>query len=755
MPATGALPAAEKNLAAQANGGTLVWFTSKGTNTQLSQLTDTKTDTPGWRSKDNYLPQDFVFAFKDDAVASVGSLVLNPKTVHPKTTWATNFLVSVSLRHPLDGFEEVGQFDLTPEARDQSFPINKPARFVKIRLLKNGGGPYTSLGEIKILEGAKELLDSVPAATARAADAAPAVNDPNVATEQEPNNTATTANPLPFSRVVQGAIDRLGEDDYFKLTIPGSAPNVLTFDLIGHPHIRTSMELLDPAGHTLKRFDPGRAPARDAHFSWAVNSGDHILKVSEPVASMVLIWDTSDSMKDSIGNLKTAVLAYLDQVRPSERLKLIRYSRDVEVITPEFLSDPAKLKAAAESKFTTRSGTACYDAILRGISLLETEPGNRAIVLMTDGADSASKLDHPGLWRALREKRVRLYNIGLGSGLSRFIPGDGIVATRMLNHTALATDGRSFYARTPDELKGFYQTIADELRALSTYYLHATVSQGLGQLSVVASGEPIAAVSAPPLLELILDCSGSMSINAGARRRMDIARDAMIQIIRSLPDDIQVALRLYGHRIEDGKPGACEDSELVVPFGPIHKTNLIARVRALKPLGTTPIAYTIRQLAGDFRTVPGEKRVILVTDGVEDCQGKPAESVQELIDQGIKLRLDIVGFGFVKKEAKDEMEKVAALGGGQFHDAKDARTLDLALQKSLAVPYDVLDAAGTKIAAGLTGQGGIPVPEGIFQVVIHGDKPIHIPHVRVARQRATQVSLKKEAQELGIQITGP
>lgn len=75
--------------------------------------------------------------------------------------------------------------------------------------------------------------------------------------------------------------------------------------------------------------------------------------------------------------------------------------------------------------------------------------------------------------------------------------------------------------------------------------------------------------------------------------------------------------------------------------------------------------------------------------------------------------LHVVGLALAEEWVKQEMERVAELTGGKFFDAKDAKELRRAIQQAMAVSYDVLDAAGTKVASGQTGQGGIKVPEGI------------------------------------------
>ena len=99
---------------------------------------------------------------------------------------------------------------------------------------------------------------------------------------------------------------------------------------------------------------------------------------------------------------------------------------------------------------------------------------------------------------------------------------------------------------------------------------------------------------------------------------------------------------------------------------------------------------------------------------------------------------------------------MAQLTGGKFFDAKNAQALTQAIEQSLAVPFDVVDAAGVRIGGGLTGHGRIDMPEGIYTVVVHAaGKPVKIPNVRIAQNGFTKVVLKKEGQEIGIQILGP
>ena len=144
---------------------------------------------------------------------------------------------------------------------------------------------------------------------------------------------------------------------------------------------------------------------------------------------------------------------------------------------------------------------------------------------------------------------------------------------RILKQAAMATNGRFFFARTAKELQGFYQQVANELRTVSRYDFAADAQPWDRSPQRGGDGERIPAVAAPPQIELILDASGSMKRKLQGRMMIDIAKDAMVQIIEGLPDDLQVALRVYGHRIREGRPGTARipswSSPLRRPTNPV------------------------------------------------------------------------------------------------------------------------------------------------------------------------------------------
>ena len=217
-------------------------------------------------------------------------------------------------------------------------------------------------------------------------------------------------------------------------------------------------------------------------------------------------------------------------------------------------------------------------------------------------------------------------------------------------------------------------------------------------------------------IELILDASGSMLQQLEGRRRIDIAKETLLDLTQNvLRPGMPVALRVFGH-IE---PDTCLQA-LEVPLQPLDPAVIgltIAGIEA-RNLARTPIAESLRLVADDLAGVSGPKVVVLVTDGEETCDGDPPATIRALREQGIDVRVNIVGFAIDDAGLRAQFEEWASLGGGRYFSADSAAELGSAVQEALVAPFQVLDAEGTVIAAGTVNDGPILVPAGAYVVEI-------------------------------------
>lgn len=210
----------------------------------------------------------------------------------------------------------------------------------------------------------------------------------------------------------------------------------------------------------------------------------------------------------------------------------------------------------------------------------------------------------------------------------------------------------------------------------------------------------------PGTLLLVLDASGSMKEpDPTGGTKMAAAKTALTNVVKALPDDAQVGLRVYGATVDGGKPTpkACADTQLAQPIGRVDRTALIKKINSFAGRGETPISYALEQALKDVGT-SGKRNIILVSDGEESCVPDPCPVVKKLISSGVDLHIDTVGFA-VNSSARNQLSCLAEAGNGTYYDAANAVELANALtvtSRQAIRPFTVqgTPVVGTKQAAG-------------------------------------------------------
>ena len=132
-------------------------------------------------------------------------------------------------------------------------------------------------------------------------------------------------------------------------------------------------------------------------------------KVAAPF-HVVLMLDTSSSTKDHLTKIQNAAYAFVQQLQPVDRVKIISFDDKIRDLN-EFTSDREVLRTAINS---TRpgEGTKVYDAMELAINTLRKIRGRRAIVLFSDGMDWFSdKATFESNVRYLDEEGIVIYPI--------------------------------------------------------------------------------------------------------------------------------------------------------------------------------------------------------------------------------------------------------------------------------------------------------------------------------------------------------
>ncbi len=187
----------------------------------------------------------------------------------------------------------------------------------------------------------------------------------------------------------------------------------------------------------------------------------------------------------------------------------------------------------------------------------------------------------------------------------------------------------------------------------------------------------------PSPILFIYDASGSMWGQIDGKTKQEIASSVLIEVIEGLPDNQNIALIAYGHR----KEGDCRDVEYLAQLSNTSKTLVTSAVKRITPLGKTPLAYSASLAINALKDSKTKGTILLITDGIESCDGDICEVVKLAKAEGIDFKLHIVGFGLKEDETK-QLKCAAAAGDGHYYDAANASGLSEVLNEATSETID-------------------------------------------------------------------
>lgn len=181
--------------------------------------------------------------------------------------------------------------------------------------------------------------------------------------------------------------------------------------------------------------------------------------------SIVLAVDTSGSTrKDLPLEVQSARHFAHTVLRPQDALAVFSFSEIVDQLvsfTPSLRDIDRGL-----DRIRTGSATALFDAVMLGSNALEERRGRKVMVVITDGGDTASRVDYQEALRAAQEAEAIVYSIivvPVEANAGRELGGE-----HALIQLSEDTGGKHYYAASAAGLDAAFRQISDELR---TQYL--------------------------------------------------------------------------------------------------------------------------------------------------------------------------------------------------------------------------------------------------------------------------------------------
>ncbi|MCR8670455.1 VWA domain-containing protein [Agrococcus sp. HG114] len=294
-------------------------------------------------------------------------------------------------------------------------------------------------------------------------------------------------------------------------------------------------------------------------------------------------------------------------------------------------------------------------------------------------------------------------------------------------------------------------------RTLAALALAAALALVTGGLAPQPASATSTTSGADGGLVMVLDASGSMAEpTSDGTSRMAAAQSAMDVVIGSIPSSNRVGLRVFGASVVgQSSPGACTDSELLVPIAADNRAALQSAIDGIAPFGETPIGYALQQADQDLGST-GQRAILLVSDGIANCEPDPCVVAAEIAANDIRMRIDVIGFD-VDASARQQLQCIADRGRGDYLDVSEAASLQHALERLSDRAFRPFDVVGEPVVGAADAEGAPALAPGTQYVdelgtgvnplryLVHRGTPGSVVHVGIAGRLPHDGSLTVDA----------
>ncbi len=209
------------------------------------------------------------------------------------------------------------------------------------------------------------------------------------------------------------------------------------------------------------------------------------------------------------------------------------------------------------------------------------------------------------------------------------------------------------------------------------------------ELAAPAGGSAAATPGQPTVI--VIDASGSMAVEDAPGQRLQAAKDAVSQVLGSLPAGQEVGLVIYGSATGNSpaeQAAGCQDVVVALPVIPVKARLIVDALDPLQPSGYTPIGTSLQVAAGELPDA-GPRSIVVVSDGVDSCApdglgADPCTVAADLHATDPDLTIDTLAFRSEGDPAAEEqLSCIATQGGGEYRAAADATSLAAQLSTAL------------------------------------------------------------------------
>ncbi len=200
---------------------------------------------------------------------------------------------------------------------------------------------------------------------------------------------------------------------------------------------------------------------------------------------------------------------------------------------------------------------------------------------------------------------------------------------------------------------------------------------------------------------LILDFSKSMNEPLGDTKRYILLIDTINSILRQIPKTTKIGMRIFGlgstvdmRTFNSNKQRYeifCTASKLIIPINSDNNLLISEKLSQTQPRGATPIYYSLQQAieGSDFNSINSKKRIILVTDGRENCGGDPCRYIRSVMQKRNDITIDVIGITLNKNDYS-QLSCISDSAKGHFYTVDNADNFKNVFRNAFSfIPVDM------------------------------------------------------------------
>jgi len=184
----------------------------------------------------------------------------------------------------------------------------------------------------------------------------------------------------------------------------------------------------------------------------------HFALQRELAVRLGIVIDTSGSMEKTLPEVQRVVVGFLQNLlRPRDRA-FVEAFNDQASLLEGFTADFPSLERAMIA-LKADGETALYDAAVYGLFQFSGVRGRKAMIILTDGEDNASKMDFEKTLDYATRSGVTIYTVGIDLSITK------VGIRSQLTRLARTTGGEAFFLARGASLQPVYDRINRELRS--------------------------------------------------------------------------------------------------------------------------------------------------------------------------------------------------------------------------------------------------------------------------------------------------